>query len=329
MAMKRFGNPVMLISIVVPLYNKAPWVIRALTSVAGQTHPDFECLVVNDGSTDGGDALVAEFARNDPRFRLITQTNAGVSAARNTGWQAAPSDWIAFLDADDEWRPEFLAATTAVAQDAPDTIGIIATNYDLNDHPLGNNQPPPKAISLDSGVIDNFFKTWFTLERNPVISSACVVRRQALEAVNGFVPGLVYMEDSYCWVRIGLRYQVFFIDRVLATYTTDDAHSAVAALYGKPILSNYLTIAKLYRLDKALFLRHPFAVKYLQYEITKAAMRFWRGGYRSLAIQLMLHFPRPLSCYGMGKFSEFLLQPMRRFIQQAKHHDAHQSPERQ
>lgn len=304
----------MFISVVIPLYNKAPWVGRALASVATQTHPDFECLVVNDGSTDGGGEIVAEFARNDSRFHLITQANAGVSAARNTGWQAAQSEWIAFLDADDEWRPEFLAATTAVAQDAPDTTGIVATNYELT-NPLPDHQPPRKAIALATGLMDDFFRTWFVLERNPVISSACMVRRRALDAVNGFVPGLVYMEDSYCWVRIGLRYQVFFIDRVLATYTTDDAHSAVAALYGKPILSNYLTLAKLYRLDKALFLRHPFAVKYLQYEITKAARRFWRGGYRSLAIQLMLHFPRPLSFYGMKKIYAFLLQPMRRFIQ--------------
>lgn len=88
------------VSIIIPLYNKAPYIKRALDSVISQTIQDFEVIVVNDGSTDGGEHIVEGYS--DARIHLVHQKNKGVSAARNRGVSLAKSNMVAFLDADDE-----------------------------------------------------------------------------------------------------------------------------------------------------------------------------------------------------------------------------------
>jgi len=91
------------VDIVIPLYNKAACVGRAIRSILNQTMTDWSLIVVDDGSTDNGPDVVRTF--NDPRIRLIQQQNAGPGAARNRGIAEATSEYIAFLDADDEWLP--------------------------------------------------------------------------------------------------------------------------------------------------------------------------------------------------------------------------------
>ncbi len=94
-----------LISVVIPLYNKEPYIKRAIDSILAQKIQDYEIIVIDDGSTDKSAEVVKSFP--DPRIRLIQQENAGVSAARNRGIEEAKAELIAFLDADDEWTPIF------------------------------------------------------------------------------------------------------------------------------------------------------------------------------------------------------------------------------
>src|SRR5579885_1362295 len=101
------------LSVVIPLYNKAPHVARAIESVQRQSVRDFELIVVDDGSTDGGAGIVG--AIDDSRIRLITQPNAGASAARNRGVGEARGELIAFLDADDTHNPLFLEEILGLA----------------------------------------------------------------------------------------------------------------------------------------------------------------------------------------------------------------------
>src|SRR5438034_340060 len=95
------------ISVIVPLYNKAPYIRRCLDSILAQTFRDFEIIVVDDGSTDEGANIVRDYIKKG--IRLMEQANAGPGAARNRGTAAAAGDLVAWLDADDAWEPEYLA----------------------------------------------------------------------------------------------------------------------------------------------------------------------------------------------------------------------------
>lgn len=104
------------ISIIVPIYNAGKYLRPALESVRAQTYQDWECVCVNDGSTDGSEKVVKEFAAADPRFILISQENSGVSAARNAGMDAARGEYIAFLDQDDLVAPDLFAIARELAE---------------------------------------------------------------------------------------------------------------------------------------------------------------------------------------------------------------------
>jgi len=123
------------VSIIVPLYNKAPHVRRALDSIAAQTFADFEAIIVDDGSTDDGAAIVANYS--DARFRLIRQANAGPGAARNAGIAQARGELIAFLDADDEWLPEFLYESVRLLESFWPEVASVTSGY--IEHPSGKS----------------------------------------------------------------------------------------------------------------------------------------------------------------------------------------------
>ena len=112
-------------SIIIPLYNKAPYIERAINSVLNQSLQNFEIIVVNDGSSDGGEKIVTKL--EDERLKLVSQKNAGVSAARNKGALEAKSEYLAFLDGDDTWEPNFLSELVKLIADFPNA-GIYGTS---------------------------------------------------------------------------------------------------------------------------------------------------------------------------------------------------------
>ena len=112
------------VSVVVPLYNKEPYIGRALDSILAQTLAEIEVIVVDDGSTDGGAGVVS--ARRDPRVRLIRQDNAGPGAARNRGVREARADLVGWLDADDSWEPGYLAESVRLLDDWGSAVACLA-----------------------------------------------------------------------------------------------------------------------------------------------------------------------------------------------------------
>jgi glycosyltransferase involved in cell wall biosynthesis len=114
-----------LVSVVIPAFNAASDIRQTLDSVLAQTYPEIEVIVVDDGSADDTSAIVANFVRKDPRFKLLRQTNAGVGAARNAAIGAARGKYIAPLDADDLWFPEKLEKQVACMEQSGDGTGLV------------------------------------------------------------------------------------------------------------------------------------------------------------------------------------------------------------
>ncbi len=197
------------VSVVIPLYNKGPYIARALNSVLAQTFQDFEVIVVDDGSTDDGAAVVRGF--DDPRIRLIQQENRGVSAARNRGIEAARAELVAFLDADDEWLPGFLETILRLRKKFPEA-GAYGTAYlimtdDLTTR-VGSFSPYIPREPWE-GPLPSYFKA-DALGAPPISASTVAVPKDILTEMEGFITNVWFGEDTDLWGRIALKYPIAF-----------------------------------------------------------------------------------------------------------------------
>jgi glycosyltransferase involved in cell wall biosynthesis len=211
------GENLPAISVVMPLYNKEHEVGRAVQSVLAQTFSDYELLVVDDGSTDKGPDVVA--AWNEPRIRMIRQDNGGVSAARNRGIAEARAGLVAFLDADDEWLPEFLETIIRLRENFP-VCRVFATSYMI----CYMGQPPRLAIlrgalpaGNNEGILLDYFQT-ATFSDPPLHSSAVAVDKKAITEINGFPIGIIAGEDLLTWARLAVRFDIAYCASPLARF---------------------------------------------------------------------------------------------------------------
>ena len=205
------------VSVVIPLYNKVRHIRRAIDSALSQTHPDFELIVVDDGSTDGGGDVVRQIA--DSRIRLITQKNAGSSAARNRGIQEASCQLVAFLDADDEWRPHFLETVLDLWRRYPDA-GAFATAYESSKEDLCRRPNFANCVeAVEGGLLPDYFVA--VRGGKPVWSSAVMIPKCVFDEVGDFPVGVKRGEDLHMWTRIALRYRIAWSPRAGAVYHLD------------------------------------------------------------------------------------------------------------
>lgn len=211
----------MMISVVIPLYNKSQWIVGTIQTVLNQRFQDFEIVVVDDGSTDDGPSKVKSI--DDCRIRLVCQSNAGVSAARNRGIEEARGEFIAFLDADDEWHPDYLATQKALIENYP-ACDVFATNYEFRN---AKGQITPTILHKlpfdgDTGILSNYFEV-ASCSHPPLWTSAVVVRRSAIQAVGGFPVGIKSGEDLLTWARLAVKYQIAYCTTPLAVFLFDEA----------------------------------------------------------------------------------------------------------
>ena len=199
-----------LFSVIIPLFNKRPYVGRAVTSVLQQNHTDFELIVVDDGSTDAGHLSLS--AVTDPRYRLIRQANGGVGAARNAGMREATGRWIAFLDADDMWLPYHLNELKRIASAHPEA-GLIATRI----AEVADGQGYGSANSCDSTIkhVDYFLEASRSIAL--VTSSSAAVSKSAFDTAKGFM-NFRAGEDLEYWARVALKFPVAVSDRTTSIY---------------------------------------------------------------------------------------------------------------
>jgi len=194
------------ISVVIPLYNKGPYIARTLDSVLNQTYQNFEIIVVDDGSTDNGIDVVKGFI--DPRIKLIRQIRSGVSIARNRGVNISQSNFIAFLDADDEWLPDHLENLVKLFKKFPNA-GLVGTNYKIVVQEGIEIKPIIKNLkfSFKYGLIKRFFRILST-GYSPLIISSIGIRKDIFLIYGGFLPGKSWGEDHELWCRIALQENV-------------------------------------------------------------------------------------------------------------------------
>ena len=208
------------ISVVIPLYNKAAEIARALNSVLGQSLLPREVIVVDDGSTDGSGAIVEGFA--SPLVRLVRQENQGVSAARNRGIREAKSRWVALLDGDDMWCTDFLQTVADLISCYPD-CGAYGTAFYI-----GSGEERVAADTPQKeGVVDFFAEA---MQHYVLIPSATVVNRDLVLRLGGFPEGMRLGEDQYLWTKIARASQVAFSPRRVAVYSRE-ASNRSAAIY--------------------------------------------------------------------------------------------------
>jgi glycosyltransferase involved in cell wall biosynthesis len=204
-----------MITIIIPLYNKESSIATALRGVLAQSYQDFEVVVVDDGSTDGGAAVVEQF--DDPRIRLIRQANGGVSAARNRGIAEARGEHVAFLDADDEWMPEFLEEICTLQTAFPECKAQ-ATNYVFNSRGVKSRTILRKLpFKGERGVLTNYFEV-ASCSHPPVCSICVCIERKLLQEIGGFPIGIKSGEDLLTWARIAVRTQWAYSRKALAIY---------------------------------------------------------------------------------------------------------------
>ena len=203
-------------SIIIPLYNKAPYIRKALETVCAQTYRDYEIIVVNDGSTDDS-ALVAESYLQHAEgicYTIISQDNAGVATARNRGVKHASGQYMAFLDADDWWEPDYLARMAELIADYPQA-GVYGCNYVY--YKPGKTRV---ALNIPTGYI-NYPKAYYEGSAMPIWTGATIMPKTVLEELGGFPLGIKLGEDFLLWAKTALHYKVAFLNEPLAYYNND------------------------------------------------------------------------------------------------------------
>jgi glycosyltransferase involved in cell wall biosynthesis len=196
-------------SVVIPCYNVAATIEETIASVAAQTCADFEIVAVDNKSTDGTAAVLLQLSLAEPRLRVVSETVQGICAARNTGIGVARGAFIALLDGDDLFDPDYLESHARNL--ASGSVGVSYSRIRLVDRtgrPTGNVTNPPMS-GLDAAAL---------LCSNPC-TSIVVVRREVFEKAGYFDPSLRRMEDQEWLFRVAAAGFAFRgIDRPIASY---------------------------------------------------------------------------------------------------------------
>lgn len=217
------------ITIVIPLYNKEKSVRATLESVLAQSYTDYEVIVVDDGSTDNSlkvvQELISRLENGDRRLNIVSQANAGVSAARNKGIQEAKSQYVAFLDADDIWDKDYLAEQVKMIHDFPE-----AKMWSVNFAATSNGE---MCHQYNTGLPDGFrgyVKDYFQRqghESELAHPSSVVIRKEVFDTIGMFDERIKYSEDSDMWFRMNAVYKTAFYDRIMVSYEQEAENRAM------------------------------------------------------------------------------------------------------
>lgn len=220
-----------LISIIVGAYNCERFLEATLLSIQAQTVEDWECVLVNDGSTDGTLEIAEYFATRDSRIRVKTVPNAGCAAARNEGYASSnpKSTYVSFMDADDLWIPESLETLVRGIEPFPCAIGVYGSGECINENGEAHHDPDYERVKKGRVVYDKWGKLrilgpkepttfrslWFS---NPYPPGVVLARRSAYEKAGPFDVTLGAFDDLDMLLRLSRRGVFHFVDQVILSY---------------------------------------------------------------------------------------------------------------
>ncbi len=289
------------VSVIIPCYNGARYLSEALNSVLAQTCPADEIIVVDDGSTDHSQQIVAEYASKYPQLKAVSQKNQGVAAARQAGLKLSQSEYVIFFDQDDRLLPDAIQIGVDCLQQRPD-CAFVTGHCMLID---SNGDPKPSEIRYIAVI------NYLTMLGGDCIPTPAPVmfRRNALEAIGGFNLSLAQACDDYdLYLRLMQRFPAYCHNRVVAAYRLHGNNQSSTAGSSRFMV----TISQIFREQWAFVqgkpeyeaayrdgLRHWQQIygPYLPYEIT-TALKQRRFSKAARVLHLALNnYPQGLSNY--------------------------------
>lgn len=213
----------MFFSVIVPVYNKAPYVRKAIRSILSQTCTDYELVIMDDGSVDDSFSVAQEAIDGHDNCVVYRQPNFGVSMARNNAVELSHGDYLCFLDADDWWEPSFLECISSLIRAFPDA-GIYGTNYTIVNETKHKTRVASIGVEpgFERGYI-NYFHAYAKGMYMPLWTGAVCLPRRVFVEMGGFNRQLKLGEDFDLWVRIAFKYKVVFLNMPLSNYYQDSA----------------------------------------------------------------------------------------------------------
>ena len=291
-----------IVSVVIPTFNRAHLITRALRSVLAQTFAEWEIVVVDDGSDDDTEAVIHSL--QDSRIRYCRQPeNRGQSAARNRGMREARGEFIAFLDSDDEWLPRKLELQVARFRELPDTVGLIHTGVET----LTDGAPP--AVFTPS-LRGNLYPQ--LLERNVLHgTSSVMIRKSVVDRIGFFDERFPAIEDYDYWLRVSACYEIDFVAAPLLRYYDPPNPGRMSRAIPKNLRAREL----FYRKHHAEMRRHGVAHLFLEESGRRHLKRsHWDPATgRELIREAIVEQPRVLRLYGLFAKS-FIPTPVFRLL---------------
>lgn len=213
------------VTVIIPVYNGGQSIGDAIESALSQTMDDIEIIVIDDGSTDETASVLAKF---EDRITILRQANAGPYVARNAGIARSRGTFVAFLDADDRWLPDKLAAQLTIMETRPE-VGLVFCDGRFVD--LASRTPRGRLFEANPPAEGDAFDQ--LLEQNFIPNSAVLVRRTILEQTGPFRT-LRLAADWHKWLQIAMRSRIAYVDHVALEF----------GLHSENISSNPLTMAE-------------------------------------------------------------------------------------
>lgn len=212
-------------SVIMPLYNKAPYVTKAINSVLSQTCTDFELIIMDDGSTDESFTVAQEAIKGYGSCQIYQQQNAGAGMARNNAVAFSRGDYLCFLDADDWWETTFLERMDGLIDEYPEAR-IFGTNY----YYVKNGRRRVCVTNAETGYI-NYCQVYAETLQMPLWTGAVCIPRSVFDEFGGFRTHIKIGEDFDLWIKVALKYKVAFLNEPQSFYYQDS--DATWRLVGK------------------------------------------------------------------------------------------------